>query len=117
MKKNYLKIAAACAVLFFTGCSKYFEVDTNDILKDEDYVGNANELYSGYMGIAAKVQKVADQAVFWQTCVQICWNLLKMRLRISGISITIVKNKVMNLQIRKDSMILLSMQTITSQRS
>ncbi|EFK59062.1 RagB/SusD family nutrient uptake outer membrane protein [Sphingobacterium spiritivorum] len=64
MKKNYLKIAAACAVLFFTGCSKYFEVDTNDILKDEDYVGNANELYSGYMGIAAKVQKVADQAVF-----------------------------------------------------
>src|SRR5690606_38353357 len=46
------------------GCSDYFEVDTNDILLDEDYVKESNELYSGYMWVASKMQAMSDQTVF-----------------------------------------------------
>src|SRR5690606_16405494 len=50
--------------LFLTSCSKYFEVNTNDILTDKEYGQETNELYSGYMGVAAKMQALADQTVF-----------------------------------------------------
>src|SRR5690606_32696305 len=36
----------------------------NDILLDKDYVKESNELYSGYMGVASKMQAIADQTVF-----------------------------------------------------
>ncbi|HLS37096.1 MAG TPA: hypothetical protein VK023_02380 [Sphingobacterium bovisgrunnientis] len=45
-------------------CSKYFEVDTRDMLLDEDYVSETNELYSGYIGVASKMQAIADQTIF-----------------------------------------------------
>ncbi len=51
-------------LLGFTQCESYFNPDANDILLDEEYIGNTNELYSGYMGIAAKVQSVGDHAIF-----------------------------------------------------
>ena len=65
MNRKYIILTLSLvAMLCFSQCSSYFEVDTDDVLLDEDYIGNANELYSGYMGIAAKVQTVADQAIF-----------------------------------------------------
>lgn len=51
-------------MLVLGSCESYFEPDADDILLEENYIGNTNELYSGYMGIAAKVQSVADKAVF-----------------------------------------------------
>ncbi|WP_257669686.1 RagB/SusD family protein [Parapedobacter tibetensis] len=61
-----LQVFTTCClmVLLSTSCSNFFEVDADDMLKDEDYIGESNELYSGYMGIAAKVQDVADHAIF-----------------------------------------------------
>lgn len=46
------------------GCEDYFSVNPDDVLLEEDYPSSITELYSGYMGIAAKVQEVADQAMF-----------------------------------------------------
>lgn len=65
MKKNilYKALLLAC-LLSFTGCEDYFEPDPDDKMIERDYIGDVNELYSGYMGIAAKVQAVADHAVF-----------------------------------------------------
>ncbi len=51
-------------LLFSTSCSTFFDVESDDLLKEEAYIGEGNELYSGYMGIAAKMQAVADHAIF-----------------------------------------------------
>lgn len=64
MRKTFFVCGIATMVLAFAGCSDYFEVDTNDILLDKDYVKESNELYSGYMGVASKMQAIADQTVF-----------------------------------------------------
>lgn len=64
MMKNFLVGGLATITFVMVGCSRYFEVDTNDILLDQDYVKESNELYSGYMGIASKMQAIADQTVF-----------------------------------------------------
>jgi starch-binding outer membrane protein, SusD/RagB family len=53
----------AMGLFFLSGCSDYFAVNPDDVLYEEDYPSSITELYSGYMGIAAKVQEVADQAL------------------------------------------------------
>ncbi|WP_229239654.1 RagB/SusD family nutrient uptake outer membrane protein [Echinicola soli] len=65
MKYNaFYKYTLLLSLLAFSSCESYFEADTDDMLLEENYIGNTNELYSGYMGIAAKVQTVADKAIF-----------------------------------------------------
>lgn len=64
IRRSFFVCGIATAALTLTGCSRYFEVDTNDILLDKDYVKESNELYSGYMGVASKMQAIADQTVF-----------------------------------------------------
>lgn len=64
MKRKQFIYGLILSTFTFVSCSGYFEVDTNDILLDEDYVKESNELYSGYMGVAAKMQALADQTVF-----------------------------------------------------
>ncbi len=64
MKRKFLTYTFVSAALAFSSCSSYFEVETNDMLLEKDYVKESNELYSGYMGIASKMQAIADQTVF-----------------------------------------------------
>lgn len=64
MRRKTLICGMASVVLGLSGCSRYFEVDTNDMLLEKDYVKESNELYSGYMGVASKMQALADQTVF-----------------------------------------------------
>jgi len=64
MKKTIYKIAILVLAISFTGCDDFLNPDTDVILLEKDYVGEYGELYSGYMGIAASVQDVADQASF-----------------------------------------------------
>jgi len=45
-------------------CEDFFNPDADDILPEKQYVGNYTELYSGFMGLAACMQQVADQASF-----------------------------------------------------
>ncbi|HEY4788767.1 MAG TPA: hypothetical protein VIH57_22100, partial [Bacteroidales bacterium] len=63
--KNYILIALLfIGLLTFTQCNEYFDKETNDVLVSKNYVGNVDELYAGFRGIASAVQAVADQAVF-----------------------------------------------------
>lgn len=65
MKKNIILGAFLfTSLLTLTQCNHYFDKDTNDVLASKDYVGNVEELYAGFRGIASAVQSVADQAVF-----------------------------------------------------
>ncbi len=50
--------------LIFASCDDYFDVGSENVLTDDDYPKDLSELYGGYMGISAKVQAVADQAIF-----------------------------------------------------
>src|SRR5690606_36296840 len=64
IRRSFFVCGIATVALTLTGCSRYFEVDTNDILLDKDHVKESNELYSGYIGVASKMQAIADQTVF-----------------------------------------------------
>lgn len=64
MKKIIYSILIAVSAITLNSCSDFFNPDTSDILLEKDYVGDYTELYSGYMGLAATVQQVADQSSF-----------------------------------------------------
>lgn len=65
MIKHISKTAAVIALgLMVSSCDSFFSVNPNDILLEENYPSTVTELYSGYLGISAKVQTVADKAYF-----------------------------------------------------
>jgi starch-binding outer membrane protein, SusD/RagB family len=64
MKKIIYSILAFATAITLSSCSDFFNPDTSEILLEKKYVGDYTELYSGYMGLAATVQDVADQTSF-----------------------------------------------------
>jgi len=64
MKKIIYSIATLLAIVTFSGCTDFFNPVTNDVLLEKSYIGQYGELYSGYMGITASVQAVADKGSF-----------------------------------------------------
>ena len=64
MKKLIYSVFILVLTSSFSSCSDFFNPDTSEILLEKNYVGEKSELYSGYMGIAATVKDVADQAMF-----------------------------------------------------
>lgn len=66
MKKLIYSVLFIAAAFVFSACSDFFNPDTSEILLEKNYVGDYTELYSGYMGLAANVQNVADQASFME---------------------------------------------------
>lgn len=64
MKKLIYLFFAIVVAVSFSSCTDFFNPDTSEILLEKNYVGDYTELYSGYMGIAATVKDVADQASF-----------------------------------------------------
>lgn len=64
MRKLLYKFLLILPVAVLASCSDFFQPDTADTLPESKYIGEKGELYSGYMGIAASVQAVADQASF-----------------------------------------------------
>ncbi len=64
MRKIIYSLAIVLTLFSLSSCEDFFNPDTSEILLEKDYVGDYTELYSGFMGIAASVQSVADQASF-----------------------------------------------------
>lgn len=62
MKKKIYFLALLFPLL--SGCDDFFTVDKEDTLLEKNYIGTSYELYTGYMGLAACVQDVVDQAMF-----------------------------------------------------
>lgn len=63
-RRYFYSLLLFSSLLFIVGCEDYFTVNPDDILLEKDYPSTITELYSGYMGIAAKTQEIADQAIF-----------------------------------------------------
>lgn len=64
MKKIIYFIATFISAFLLSGCSDFFDPKTDAFEKEDDYISEIGELYSGYMGVTACVQEVADQASF-----------------------------------------------------
>lgn len=62
MKKRIYFLALLFPLL--SGCDDFFTPESDDKLLEKEYIGTSYELYTGYMGLAACVQDVVDQAMF-----------------------------------------------------
>lgn len=64
--KRFIKNTAVVfgLTILISGCESFFNLNPDDLLLEENYPSTVAELYSGYLGISAKVQNVADQAMF-----------------------------------------------------
>lgn len=63
MKKLYY-VLVLVLTFSLTACNDFFYPDTNDILPENKYPGDYTELYSGFMGLAASMQQLADQVSY-----------------------------------------------------
>lgn len=64
MKKVIYSIVILLAVVSFSGCSDFFNPVSDNVLLEKNYIAQYGELYSGYMGITASVQAIADKASY-----------------------------------------------------
>lgn len=64
MKKIIYALAVSLLLLVIPGCSDFFNPETENMLPEDNYMDAKVELYTGYMGLAAGVQAVVDQAIF-----------------------------------------------------
>lgn len=64
MKKNILQYAFLSLIMTVYGCSDFFNVNTDDMLDHREYIDEESEMYAGYIGIMAKVQKIGDKIIY-----------------------------------------------------
>lgn len=64
MKKALYTFIILISGLTFTGCTDFFNPETSDVLDEKNYIKDNTEAITGYLGVAASVQQVADQALF-----------------------------------------------------
>lgn len=48
----------------FTACDDYFETDPKNIINEEDYIAEEDEMYKGFLGIFNRMQEAGDHAIF-----------------------------------------------------
>ncbi len=62
--KNIIKcLSLGLFLMVASSCDNYFETNPNRLINDADYISEANDMYTGYMGIATKMQAVADEMI------------------------------------------------------
>jgi len=66
MKKNILLKSMLCgiAMMGLSACSDFFEPENNTMLKGDDYIKEASEMYAGFLGVATKMQAIGDKAIY-----------------------------------------------------
>lgn len=47
-----------------TSCNDYFDTDPNNIINNDDYIAEEDEIYKGFLGILNRVQEAGDHAIF-----------------------------------------------------
>lgn len=52
------------ATLGLSACTDFFEPETKDVLKGDDYIDTSTEMYTGYLGIVAKMQAIGDKSIY-----------------------------------------------------
>lgn len=63
MKKIIYSLSLLLSALAFTGCSDYFDPNTDDELNGEDYISSDTEMYTGFLGIMTKLQNIGDKEI------------------------------------------------------
>lgn len=63
MNKKLKYILFILSAVVITSCSDFFETNPDDILLGDDYIADANEFTSGFLGLASTVQDVYDQFI------------------------------------------------------
>lgn len=48
----------------FTACEDFFETDPKNIINEEDYITEEDEMYKGFLGIFNRMQEAGDHAIF-----------------------------------------------------
>lgn len=61
--KNIAKIIGLCAVLSCSACSGFFDVEPNNILKEDQNYHEYYEVYSSFIGNAARFQEAAEHYI------------------------------------------------------
>ena len=52
------------AMMGLSACSDFFEPENNTMLKGDDYIKEASEMYAGFLGVATKMQAIGDKAIY-----------------------------------------------------
>lgn len=65
MKKNiFYYVALLCVSLTLSACDDFFEPETDNVLDNDKYIDENNEMFSGYVGIMTRVQAVGDRLIY-----------------------------------------------------
>lgn len=65
MRKNILQYILVLSTIFlFASCEDFFQVNTDDVLDNDDYISTDSEMYSGYIGITTKLQAIGDKVIY-----------------------------------------------------
>lgn len=57
-------IALMATAIGLQSCDDFFETDPKDIINEEDYIAEEDEMYKGFLGIVNRVQEAGDHAIF-----------------------------------------------------
>ena len=64
MKKILLSTLILCGAAVMSGCSDFFDVQTDNVLDNDKYITEENEVYSGYIGLMTKMQAIGDKVIY-----------------------------------------------------
>ncbi len=63
MNMKKILILTMGAALLFCSCREMFQTDPDDVINREDYIGQDDEMYRGFLGIMTRMQEAADHAI------------------------------------------------------
>ncbi|MFV0506658.1 MAG: hypothetical protein ACK5L5_08125 [Bacteroidales bacterium] len=63
MKNIFRNLFSIVLLLVISSCDNYFETNPDRLINDSDYISEENDMYTGYMGIATKMQAMADDMI------------------------------------------------------
>lgn len=63
MKKFIYSLSVMLSAIAFTGCSDFFDPDTDDELQGSKYISSDTEMYTGFLGIMTKMQAIGDKEI------------------------------------------------------
>lgn len=63
MRNIFRCLFAGLFLVVASSCDNYFETNPDRLINDSDYISEENDMYTGYMGIATKMQAMADDMI------------------------------------------------------
>lgn len=61
---DYILILIICCAFTLQSCSDFFDTNPKNIINDDEYITNEDEMYKGFLGIFTRMQEAGDQSIF-----------------------------------------------------